>query len=84
MMLTCKQTSQLLSQSLDRPLTGGERFRLRFHLLLCKLCKRFGQQIVGLRNAIRQQVKLTEQNEEIKLSKDAVTRITQAINLINH
>ena len=83
-MLTCKQASQLLSQSLDRPLKGGERFRLRFHLLLCKLCKRFGQQIVGLRNAIRQQVKLTEQNEEIKLSKDAMSRITQAINLINH
>lgn len=83
-MLTCKQASQLLSQSLDRPLTGGERFRLRFHLLLCKFCKRFGQQIVGLRNAIRQQVKLTEQNEEIKLSRQAVMRITQAINLINH
>jgi len=48
------------------------------------LCKRFGQQIVGLRNAIRQQVKLTEQNKEIKLSKDAVKRITQAINLIHH
>ena len=83
-MLTCKQASQLLSQSLDRRLTRCERFRLRFHLLLCKLCKRFGQQIVGLRNAIRQQVKLTEQNEEIKLSKDAVKRITQAINLIHH
>jgi hypothetical protein len=83
-MLTCKQASQLLSQSLDRSLTGGERFRLRFHLLLCKFCKRFGQQIVGLRNAIRQQVKLTEQNEEIKLSRQAVMRITQAINLINH
>jgi hypothetical protein len=84
MMLTCKQASQLLSQSLDRRLTRGERFRLRFHLLLCKLCKRFGQQIVGLRNAIRKQVKLTEKNEEIKLSKDAVKRIIQAINLIHH
>jgi Putative zinc-finger len=83
-MLTCKQASQLLSQSLDRPLTRGERFGLRFHLLICRFCKRFGQQIVGLRNAIREQVKLIEQNEEIKLSKDAIKRITQTINLINH
>lgn len=83
-MLTCKQASQLLSQSLDRPLTRGERLRLRFHLLICRFCKRFGQQIVGLRTAIRQQVKLIEQNEEIKLSKDAVKRIIQAINLIHH
>jgi hypothetical protein len=84
MMLTCKQASQLLSQSLDKPLTRGERFRLRFHLLLCRFCKRFGQQIVVLRTSIRQQVKLIEQNEEIKLSKDAVKRIIQAINLIHH
>ena len=83
-MLTCKQASQLLSQSLDRPLTRGERFRLRFHLLICKFCKRFGQQLIGLRTAIRQQIKMTEQNEEIKLSKDAVKRIIQAINLIHH
>lgn len=83
-MLTCKQASQLLSQSLDKPLTRGERFGLRFHLLICKFCKRFGQQLVGLRNAIRQQVKVTEQNEEIKLSKDAIKRITQAINSIHH
>lgn len=83
-MLTCKQASQLLSQSLDRPLTRGERFRLRFHILICRFCKRFGQQIVGLSTAIRQQVKLIEQNEEIKLSKDAIERITQAINSIHH
>jgi Putative zinc-finger len=83
-MLTCKQASQLLSQSLDRSLTRGERFRLRFHLLLCRFCKRFGQQIVGLRTAIRQQVKLIEQNEEIKLSKETVKRIIQAINSIRN
>ena len=83
-MLTCKQASQLLSQSLDRPLTRGERLRLRFHLLICQICKRFGQQIVGLRTSIRLQVKLIEQNEEIKLSKESIKRIIQAINLIHH
>jgi hypothetical protein len=83
-MLTCKQASQLLSQSLDRPLNRGERFGLRLHLLICKFCKRFLQQVVVIQNAIRLEVKMTEQNEEIKLSKDAVQRITQAINLNHH
>lgn len=83
-MLTCKQASQLLSQSLDRPLNRGERFGLRLHLLICKFCKRFWQQVVVIQNAIRLEVKMTEQNEEIKLSKDAVQRITQAINLNHH
>jgi Putative zinc-finger len=84
MMLTCKQASELLSQSLDRPLTWGERFRLRFHLLICKFCKRFWQQIFELRDAIRYQVKQTEQNEEIKLSKNVMKRIIQSINSIHH
>lgn len=79
-MLTCKQASELLSQSLDRPLTLSERFGLRLHLLICKFCKRFWQQIFELRDAIRYQVKQTEQNEEIKLSRNAMKRIIQSIN----
>ena len=83
-MMTCQQASQLLSQSLDRRLSRMERFRLRFHLLICRTCTRFGQQMLSLAKAIRQQVSLMEQNEEIKLSEEAVKRITQAINLTHH
>jgi hypothetical protein len=40
--------------------------------------------MLSLAKAIRQQVSLMEQNEEIKLSEEAVKRITQAINLTHH
>jgi len=38
-MLTCKDASQLMSQSFDRNLGLMERAGLRFHLLICKSCQ---------------------------------------------
>jgi hypothetical protein len=38
-MLTCKDASQLMSQSFDRRLGLMERAGLRFHLLICKSCQ---------------------------------------------
>jgi len=38
-MLTCKDASQLMSQSLDRRLGLFERVGLRFHLLICHSCQ---------------------------------------------
>ena len=38
-MLTCKDASQLMSQSLDRRLKLADRIGLRMHLVICKGCK---------------------------------------------
>lgn len=38
-MLTCKDASQLMSQSFDRRLGLMEKTGLRFHLLFCKSCQ---------------------------------------------
>jgi hypothetical protein len=38
-MLTCKDASQLMSQSFDRRLGLMEKAGLRFHLLICKSCR---------------------------------------------
>lgn len=38
-MLTCKDASQLMSQSYDRRLGLMEKISLRFHLLICKSCQ---------------------------------------------
>ncbi len=53
MMITCKQTSELMSQGQDRELGLDERLRLRLHLLICKRCRRVEQQLGLLRAAIR-------------------------------
>jgi len=52
-MLTCKETSLLLSQAQERPLGTTERVALRLHLLLCKGCRNFRAQLEVLRTVVR-------------------------------
>ncbi|MFC4159828.1 zf-HC2 domain-containing protein [Chitinimonas lacunae] len=54
MMLSCKQATRLLSAAMDRELTRTERWSLRWHVLKCAYCRRFGAQIGWLRQAARQ------------------------------
>ena len=44
-MLNCKQTTALLSQRQDRPLSLWEQWQLRTHLLMCPHCRRYRRQI---------------------------------------
>lgn len=44
-MPTCKKSSHLISQSLDRRLKFKESVSLRFHLLLCKSCRIIDRQL---------------------------------------
>ncbi len=44
-MLTCEETAQLVSESLDRTLRLRERFALRLHLLGCAMCSRYARQL---------------------------------------
>ena len=52
-MLSCKHTTRLLSEALDRPLSGRERLALRLHLVFCRGCRAFRQQFNFLRRASR-------------------------------
>lgn len=80
-MLSCKQASRLLSQSLDRRLTWRERTALRLHLTICDVCRRFGRQLMLLREAAKRMVRLTEQNETLQLSQEAKARIASTLDL---
>ena len=44
-MLTCKETSELISARFDRRLNWGERVGLRLHLTMCKYCSAVARQI---------------------------------------
>jgi hypothetical protein len=50
--ISCKEASRLLSESQDRPLGGFERLKLRAHLALCDMCKRFSAQLRIMRAAM--------------------------------
>lgn len=80
-MLSCKQASRLLSQSLDRRLTWRERSALRLHLTICDVCRRFGRQLLLLRQATKRMISQTEQDEQLQLSQEAKARIANALDL---
>lgn len=51
-LLSCKETTRLLSQGEDRRLAFGERVALRVHLAICLGCRRAGRQMEFLRRAV--------------------------------
>lgn len=52
-MLSCKGASTLSSEKLDRNLTFRERMALGMHLFVCRMCRRYKNQINFLRVASR-------------------------------
>ena len=78
-MLSCRQASQLLSQSLDRRLSWQERTGLRLHLMICDVCRRFGRQLLIMRKAVRFLVSDAEQDQQVRLPDGARERIARMI-----
>ena len=52
MLLSCKETTRLLSQGEDRKLAFGERVALRVHLAICNGCRNVSAQFRFLRVAV--------------------------------
>lgn len=78
-MLTCKQASKLISQSLDHPLSWSERVRLKLHLIICDACTQFKQQLNLLRTALQHIRNATENDQNIQLPFDVKDRIIRTI-----
>jgi uncharacterized protein YcgI (DUF1989 family) len=53
-MLTCKEASLLVSQSIDRRLSWRERWGVRAHLFICAACRRFKRHMEFLHRAARE------------------------------
>jgi hypothetical protein len=78
-MLSCKDASQIISQSLDRQLTVRERFALNLHLLICKYCKQFSQQLHAIRAALKLASRAIENDDTIKMPSETKKRLMQSI-----
>ena len=82
-MINCKQASQLISQSLDRKLSLRERFSLRLHTFICDACRRFGQQLLSLRFALKRMGEQVENDTGITLPPETKSRISQSIDSLS-
>lgn len=52
-MRSCREMTRLISESLDRKLTFRERLELRFHVLMCGVCRRFRSNVLAIRRKLR-------------------------------
>jgi len=47
--LNCKETTRLLSDEMEHPLSAPQRFALWLHMVMCWGCRNFGRHIKFLR-----------------------------------
>ena len=88
MMISCKKSTELICQSLDRPLSLWERMQLRFHLLMCRGCKGFMEQSRRLDELIQKHFHDLDidkaELEAAKLSPEACERMKQKLHEALH
>ena len=70
-MMSCKEVSRLLSESIERKLSFRERIGLWFHLSMCKLCKGFSKDLQRLREEARRHAE--DVDNEVRGSEAALT-----------
>ncbi len=79
-MFNCKEVSRRISESMDRNLPFYQRMLIRMHLLMCKYCARFQQQVVMLREFCRSyQLDENFSDPTVILSPDARERIRNTL-----
>ncbi len=84
-MLTCREISKWVSESLDRKLPLHLRVEVRLHLMMCRMCRRYRRQTVALRTILRVQDPSMAPTafSDIHLSKGASERIKKALTTAN-
>lgn len=60
LMRSCKEAAALVIAREDRQLSTLDRAALRMHLFICKACPKFENQVLTLRNAMKQWRNYTE------------------------
>ncbi|NNF42738.1 MAG: zf-HC2 domain-containing protein [Phycisphaerales bacterium] len=81
--MSCRRATQLISESMDRPLTRRERVALRVHIVICGSCRRYRRQLARLRTALERLAATSEmataEGAPAVLSPEARTRIRDAL-----
>jgi len=81
-MLTCKEVSKLVSLALDRRLPLNKRMAVRLHLLVCKMCSRYQQQLKFIHRAARDYYSRLDSDDDrlaVELGSEARKKITDTL-----
>lgn len=82
-MLTCREVTKLISESLDRPLSFRQRISVAMHLAFCRFCSRYQEQMRLIRAAMRRLAThkgdAVDKTSDASLSPDARERIKREL-----
>lgn len=81
-LFSCQYYTELSSQNLDAPLSLKERLVMRFHHIICTVCRRFTRQIKLIDSAARHAEECNHQfhNHSWQLSENAKAKLSNAVN----
>jgi predicted anti-sigma-YlaC factor YlaD len=78
-MISCRRASELISLSLDRPLSLRERLMLGLHLCGCGMCRVYRRQAAFLQRLARALRERARPFTEMELSAAAAARIARTL-----
>jgi hypothetical protein len=81
-MLSCKDVTRLISESMDRSLPLGKRIGVRLHLLICRFCARYKRQLLLIRETVRRLAAMEDaygSHIGERLSEEAKERIRRSL-----
>jgi hypothetical protein len=80
-MFNCKEVSRRVSESMDNELPFLHRAMIHFHLMICRYCRRFKNQLLVLRDACRlEEFPGNNHQDQQGLSPEACERVKQHLN----
>ncbi len=79
LVLSCREVTRLVSASYEERLSWPERLGVRVHLLLCRFCRRFVQQMRFLHAACRRFQQALQEDDSVHLSEAARLRIRDTL-----
>ncbi len=80
-MLSCKETTELLSRAQDERLSFTERMGVRIHLWMCHLCRGYEKQLRFIRKATERLAQGSAHDDEAatSLPPEARERVKEAL-----
>ncbi len=75
---SCKNITSMISESMDRKLPLSRRMGIRFHLMMCHLCRRYEQQLLFIRSVLHRDQETDDVSSQT-LPDDARQRIEKKL-----
>lgn len=80
LMITCKESTYLVSKKQQDKLSFLEKMQLQFHLIICSYCRRFANQIDFItKGIVRLRSRIEKQSTSISLSNEQKEKMKEAL-----